>query len=74
MLKEILPAKARATLYTIYAVLALMLGATQVGFASADAGQPPWLTVTMAVFVFVGAGLGFTATANTPAGKHAADQ
>lgn len=77
MLKDILPAGVRSKLYTIYAVLALALGATQVGFASADAGQPEWLTVTLAVFVFVGAGLGFTANANTPSaddgdGKHVA--
>lgn len=66
MLKDILPAKLRSTLYAVYAVLALALGATQVGFASADAGQPTWLTVGLAVFVFVGAGLGFTAKANVP--------
>lgn len=75
MLKEIISPALRSKLYAVYAVLALVLGAVQVGFASADAGQPTWLTTTLAVFVFVGAGLGFTAQANTPAGqpKRAAD-
>lgn len=57
----------RKTLYTIYTLLGLALGAVQVGYASADAGTPTWLTVTLAVFAFVGAGLGFTAATNTPA-------
>lgn len=64
MLKDILPTKVRTKLYLVYALIALALGATQVGFASADAGQPTWLTVTLAVFVFVGAGFGFTAASN----------
>lgn len=75
MLKEIISPALRSKLYAVYAVLALVLGAVQVGFASADAGQPTWLTTTLAVFVFVGAGLGFTAQANTPTylPKHSAD-
>lgn len=75
MLKEIISPALRSKLYAVYAVLALVLGAVQVGFASADAGQPTWLTTTLAVFVFVGAGLGFTAQANTPTDrpKHSAD-
>lgn len=58
---------ARKALYTIYTVLGLALGATQVGFAAADNGTPDWLKVTLAVFAFLGAGLGFTAATNTPA-------
>ncbi|OJU44468.1 MAG: hypothetical protein BGN98_13875 [Microbacterium sp. 69-7] len=63
---EIIPAGWRKPLYRIYALLGLALGATQVGFASADAGQPIWLTVSLAVFAFVGTGFGFVAQRNTP--------
>ena len=74
MLKDILPAGVRAKLYAAYAVLAVAIGAVQVGFSAAGTGQPDWLTVALAVFVFVGAGLGFTAQANTASsGKHVAE-
>lgn len=62
-----LPEQARRTIYSAYAVLGLALGATQVGFSAADAGQPVWLTVALAVFAFVGTALGFTAAQNTGA-------
>lgn len=75
MLKDILPAKWRSVAYAVFAVLGLALGAVQVWFASAGAGQPGWLTPAMAVFAFVAAGFGFTANANTSTdtGKHAAE-
>lgn len=62
-----LPEQARRAIYSVYAVLGLALGATQVGFSAADAGQPVWLTVALAVFAFVGTALGFTAAQNTGA-------
>ena len=62
-----IPAKVRGTLYSIYAVIGLGLGATQVGYSAAQAGQPVWLTVALAVFAFVGTGIGYTAASNTPA-------
>jgi hypothetical protein len=61
-----IPAKVRGPIYAAYAILGLVLGATQVGFASANAGQPVWLTVALAVFAFVGTGIGYTAASNTP--------
>lgn len=64
LLKDIIPTELRTKLYAVYAILALALGAVQVGFASSNAGQPEWLTTTLAVFVFLGAGLGLTAQAN----------
>lgn len=60
-----LPPKARATIYYVYAVLGVGLGATQVGFSAASQGQPTWLTVALAVFAFVGTGFGLTAATNT---------
>lgn len=56
--------EARRALYIVQFVIGLALGATQVGFASASADQPTWLTVALGVFAFVGAALGFTASAN----------
>lgn len=65
MLQEIFTPSTRAVVYRLYAVVGLLLGATQVGFSSADVGQPTALTVALAVFAFIGTGLGFTASANT---------
>ena len=60
-----LPPKARAVCYLIFSCLGLGLGATQVGYAAANQGQPTWLTVALAVYAFLGVGLGFTAASNT---------
>lgn len=71
-LDQIVPdGTSRRIIYRIFAGTGLVLGATQVGFASAQAGQPVWLTVALAVYAFLGAA-GFTVSqANTPT---AADQ
>lgn len=66
MLTDILTPEVRKPIYAIYAILGVLLGATQVAYAAAEAGQPVWLTVALAVFAFVGTALGFTAAANTP--------
>lgn len=58
---------ARRRTYQVFWIVGLILGATQVGYAAADAGQPTWLTVTLAVFAFLGAGVGYTAARNVPA-------
>jgi len=57
----------RRTLYTAYAIVGLVLGATQVGFSAAEVGQPIALTVALAVYGFLGTAFGFTARANTGA-------
>lgn len=56
----------RKVVYTVFWCVGLALGAVQVGFSAADAGQPVWLTVALAVFAFVGAGIGYTASVHTP--------
>ena len=66
MLTDILPAETRSKIYWVFALLGMLLGATQVGFSSAELGQPTWLTVLLAVYSFVGGAIGFTAEANTP--------
>lgn len=67
MLTDVLTGPLRRKLYITYALVGVTIGATQVGFASADAGQPTWLTVALAVFAFLGTAFGFTASANVPA-------
>lgn len=65
MNRDIIPPNVRKPAYAIYALLGVVIGATQVGFASAEAGQPTWLTVALAVYAFVGGALGLTAATNT---------
>lgn len=58
------PAK-RKPIYQVFGALGIVIGAVQVAFAAADAGQPVWLNVALAVYAFLG-GAGFTvAQANT---------
>lgn len=52
--------------YVVFALIGLALGGTQVGYAAADAGQPTWLTVALAVFGFLGTAVGFTAASKVP--------
>lgn len=57
---------ARRVFYYFVFLVGLALGATQVGYASADAGQPTWLTVALAVYTFIASGFGYTAGRNVP--------
>lgn len=59
-----IPAGARKVVYAVFSLLGLVLGAVQVGFATATDGQPVWLTTALAVYAFLGGALGFTARAN----------
>ena len=68
MLNDIIPAAWRKPIYAAYALAGAIIGAVQVGYLSAEAGQPVWLMVTLAVYGFIGTAIGFTASANTPAG------
>jgi len=56
--------KARRIAYQAFWTVSLATGAAHVGFQSADAGVPVWLTVALSVLPFVGAGIGYTAQAN----------
>lgn len=67
-LLDIIPAEGRKYVYAVYALIGLVLGATQVGFLAAG-DQPLWLTVSLAVFGFVGTAIGATASANTTSTK-----
>lgn len=59
-------ANIRKAIYAAYVVAGVLIGATQVGFASIEgAGQPTWLTVSLAVYAFLSVPLGSLAAANT---------
>ena len=59
--KDYIPAAKRKLVYAVFAFLGLGLGAVQVGFATAELGTPVWLSVSLAVYTFVAAAVGFTA-------------
>lgn len=65
-LNEVIPnPNARKRVYQGFAAVGLVIGSTQVALAAVNAGQPPWLTATLAVYAFLG-GVGFTvAQSNT---------
>ena len=62
-------ARVRQAAYAVYALLGVVIGAVQVGFASAELGQPVWLTVSLAVYAFLGTAFGIVAVGNTVAAK-----
>lgn len=57
--------RTRLAVYVTFSVIALVVGAIQVGYASIEAPQPDWLTIALAVVPFLAAGLGFTAATHT---------
>lgn len=58
--------KTRKVAYIVFAVIGLVVGGFQVGFASLNEANPDWLTVALAVLPFAGAQLGLIALSNTP--------
>lgn len=62
-----IPAKVRGIVYTLYAIIGVAIGGMQVGYSAAEATQPTWLKVALAVYAFVGGAIGYTAASNTPA-------
>lgn len=56
--------RARLIAYQVFWVVALLLGATQVGYATLEQPAPAWLKVALSVLAFVGAGIGYTAAHN----------
>lgn len=59
MLKDIIPAKYRQIVYSLYAIAVVVTGALAV--AGVDTGKAP------DVLAYLGGALGFVAAANTPA-------
>ena len=65
--------KARRIAYQIFWTVSLLVGAAHIGFQSVG-DVPAWLTTTLAVLPFVGAGIGYTASQNTTTARHAKPQ
>ena len=63
-----LPAQVRLVAYWVYSLGAVALGAIQIGYATIEAPQPDWLTVAIAVAVYLGAALGLVAGSNVQVG------
>ena len=57
--------KARRIAYQAFWTVSLATGAAHIGFQTAG-DVPTWLTTTLAVLPFIGAGIGYTASQNTP--------
>lgn len=66
MLTDIIPAAWRQRVYAAYALVIVALGATQVGFVTAQIAQPVWLTVALATAAYLGVAIGAMAASNTP--------
>lgn len=56
----------RKRAYRAMWLIALTIGAIQVAYATLEIPAPAWLRVTLAVFTFVAAAVGYTADRNTP--------
>lgn len=66
-LENIIPdGRVRRIIYRVFGAIGLVLGATQVGFATAELGQPVWLAVSLAIYAFLGAAGFAVSQANTP--------
>jgi len=59
-------AAARKAIYGTYVAALVAVGATQVGFAAVQAGQPAWLVATVAVIGYLGIPIGGLALVNAP--------
>lgn len=60
----------RKKIYSAFWLVGLLLGAIQVGYASDEGADPDWIVPALAVYAFVGTGVGYTASQNTPAPKY----
>lgn len=70
--REMISGRTRLIAYMVFAVIGLALGSIQVGYAAAEAGQPVWLTVALAVYAYLGVGFGYTAGTHVPKDQEAA--
>lgn len=67
VLRELIPHPARKMIYAVYALAGVVLGAVTTGLAAAGAADPVALTVSLAVYAYLGGPVGVIASANTPA-------
>jgi hypothetical protein len=58
---------ARKIVYTLFWFASLVVGALGVGYGAASAGIPSWYAPVAAVYAFLAAAVGYTASSNVPA-------
>lgn len=64
-LEDIFGARVRARMYAAYALVGLVIGAVQTAYSALpDTDVPEFLTVSLAVYAYLGIALGFTAASN----------
>lgn len=61
----LITARTRQRVYALYAAGSVLLGAVQVGYSAGQIEQPLWLTISIAVWVFLGGPQGLLALLNT---------
>lgn len=61
----------RKKVYSVFWLVGLLLGAIQVGYATDEGSDPDWILPSLAVYAFLGTGVGYTAAQNTPANRGA---
>lgn len=60
--------RARKIVYTLFWLAGLVIGALQVAYGASDGTEVPQaVDIASAVYVFLGIGVGYQASANTPA-------
>ena len=64
MLTNIIPAAWRQRVYAAYALIIVLLGATQVGYVTAKVDQPVWLAIAVDVVAYLGVAIGVMAASN----------
>ncbi len=64
MLKDIIPTAWRQRVYVAYALIVVLEGALQVGYATIAHEMPVWLLVALAVTAYLGAAIGAMAASN----------
>lgn len=57
MLQNLIPPRGRIILYSVYGYIGIAVGAVQTAYL-AIAEQPVWLTITVAVYLFLGKPIG----------------
>lgn len=58
----------RKKVYSAFWLIGLLFGALQVGYAADEGSDPDWIVPALAVYAFLGAGVGYTAQQNTNKG------
>jgi hypothetical protein len=56
----------RKKVYSVFWLVGLALGALAAGYGASDNDAPEWLNPATAAYAFLGAGVGYTASQNTP--------